>query len=48
MLVMGYDIVVDVDGEESVIQLDDTYPAVNDWRRNNLQSPYRGQSRAAI
>ena len=31
MKVMGYDIVVDVDGEESVIQLDDTYPAVNDW-----------------
>ena len=32
MTVMGYDITVEIDGVESVVQLDDTYPAVNDWR----------------
>ena len=32
MKVMGYDIVVDVDGTESIIQLDDTYPAISDWQ----------------
>ena len=32
MKVMGYDVTVDIDGVESVAQLDDTYPAINDWR----------------
>ena len=32
MKVMGYDVTVEVDGVESVVQLDDTYPAVNDWK----------------
>ncbi len=32
MLVMGYDITLEVDGVESVVQLDDTYPQVCDWR----------------
>ena len=31
MLVMGYDVKVQVDGEESLIQLDDTYPSIVDW-----------------
>jgi len=31
MKIMGYEIVVEIDGVESVIQLDDTYPAINDW-----------------
>ena len=31
MLVMGYDVKVQVDGEESLIQLDDTYPSKSDW-----------------
>ena len=31
MLVMGYDVRVQVDGDESLIQLDDTYPAIKDW-----------------
>ena len=31
MLVMGYDVKVQVDGEESLIQLDDTYPSIFDW-----------------
>ena len=30
MLVMGYDVKVQVDGEESLIQLDDTYPSIFD------------------
>jgi len=32
MKIMGYDIVIDIDGVESVIQLDDTYPAIKDWQ----------------
>lgn len=32
MKVMGYDVTVEIDGVESVVQLDDTYPAVNDWQ----------------
>ena len=28
MIVMGYDVKVDVDGMESLIQLDDTYPSI--------------------
>ena len=28
MIVMGYDIMVEVDGMESLIQLDDTYPSI--------------------
>lgn len=31
MKVKGYDIVIDVDGEEGIVQLDDTYPAITDW-----------------
>jgi hypothetical protein len=31
MRVMGYDITVEVDGVESVVQLDDTYPSIKDW-----------------
>ena len=32
MRVMGYDVVLDIDGVESTIQLDDTYPAIKDWQ----------------
>ena len=31
MLVMGYDIKVEVDGMESLRPLDDTYPSISDW-----------------
>ena len=31
MKIMGYDVTVEVDGVESVVQLDDTYPSVHDW-----------------
>lgn len=32
MKVMGYDVTIDIDGVESVVQLDDTYPSVKDWQ----------------
>ena len=32
MKVMGYDVTVEIDGVSSVVQLDDTYPAVNSWQ----------------
>ena len=32
MTVHAYEITLDIDGEESVVQLDDTYPSVNDWK----------------
>ena len=32
MIVHGYDIVMEIDGVESVVQLDDTYPSVEDWK----------------
>ena len=28
---MGYEIVVEIDGVENVVQLDDTYPSINNW-----------------
>ena len=31
MAIMAYDIGILVDGKERVVQIDDTYPAVNDW-----------------
>lgn len=31
MKIMGYEVVVEIDGVESAIQLDDTYPAINNW-----------------
>ena len=31
MPISAYEVTLEIDGEESVIQLDDTYPAVNDW-----------------
>ena len=31
MKIMGYEIVVEIDGVESVVQLDDTYPSINNW-----------------
>ena len=31
MAVMAYEIGVAIDGVESVVRLDDTYPAVHDW-----------------
>ena len=32
MRVMGYDVTIEIDGVESVVQLDDTYPAVSCWK----------------
>ena len=31
MLVIGYEVKVKVDGEERLIQLEDTYPSIFDW-----------------
>tara|TARA_R100000935_G_scaffold55905_2_gene86492 strand:- start:68 stop:307 length:240 start_codon:yes stop_codon:yes gene_type:complete len=31
MAVMAYEVTVDIDGNFSIITLDDTYPAVSDW-----------------
>ena len=31
MKIMGYEIVVEIDGVENVVQLDDTYPSINNW-----------------
>jgi hypothetical protein len=31
MKIMGYDVTIEIDGVESLVQLDDTYPSVNDW-----------------
>ena len=31
MKIMGYEVVVEIDGVESVVQLDDTYPSIRDW-----------------
>lgn len=32
MTVYAYEVTLEVDGLESVVQLDDTYPSVNDWK----------------
>jgi hypothetical protein len=32
MKIMGYEITVEIDGVESVIELDDTYPSIRDWK----------------
>ena len=31
MSVMAYEVTVEIDKVKSIIKLDDTYPAVNDW-----------------
>ena len=31
MKVMGYDVTIDIDGVDSVVELDDLYPTVDDW-----------------
>jgi hypothetical protein len=31
MKIMGYEIVLEIDGVESMVKLDDTYPAINNW-----------------
>ena len=32
MTVYAYEVTLEVDGLESVVQLDDTYPSINDWK----------------
>lgn len=32
MRILGYDITLEVDGIETVVQLDDTYPSIDDWK----------------
>lgn len=32
MIINAYEITLEVDGLESVVELDDTYPSVNDWK----------------
>jgi len=32
MLINAYEVIIEIDGEESVIQLDDTYPSIEDWK----------------
>lgn len=32
MTVYAYEVRLEVDGLESVVQLDDTYPSINDWK----------------
>ena len=32
MRVMAYDVTLELDGVESVVQLDDTYPSIRDWK----------------
>lgn len=32
MTINAYEVTLDIDGVESVVQLDDTYPAVEDWK----------------
>ena len=32
MTVYAYEVTLEIDGQESVIQLDDTYPSVDDWK----------------
>jgi hypothetical protein len=32
MLVKGYEVIVDIDGDEKIIEIDDLYPAIYDWK----------------
>lgn len=32
MAINAYEVTMEIDGIESVVQLDDTYPSVNDWK----------------
>ena len=32
MTAYAYEVTLEVDGLESVVQLDDTYPSINDWK----------------
>ena len=32
MLINAYEVIIEIDGEESVIELDDTYPSIEDWK----------------
>lgn len=32
MPINAYEVIIEIDGEESVIELDDTYPSIEDWK----------------
>jgi PHD/YefM family antitoxin component YafN of YafNO toxin-antitoxin module len=32
MTVYAYEVTLEIDGVESVVQLDDTYPSIEDWK----------------
>ena len=43
MAVMAYDITLEIDNVKSVVKLDGTYPAVNDWKSATEFAIYMAQ-----